>query len=43
MEVANLGCIDFVNLEDYGSITTKECRITSCRCLLEELEVDGSI
>jgi hypothetical protein len=43
VEAINPGCIDFVNPEDYGSIMVEECRITTHRCLLEKLEVYGSI
>jgi hypothetical protein len=43
IEVVDLGPIDFLNLEDYGSIMARNCKITVCRSLLERLEVDGYI
>jgi hypothetical protein len=35
--VANPRYIGFANLKDYGSIMAKNCRIISCRYLLEKL------
>jgi hypothetical protein len=43
VEVIDLGCIDFVSLEDYGSFITKEYRIPIYRCPLKRLDVKSSI
>jgi hypothetical protein len=44
LEVANQGCINFVSSKDnYGSIMTNRYRIQVYKCLLERLEVGGSI
>jgi hypothetical protein len=32
VEVVDLGCIDFISLEDYGSIIAREHRISIYRC-----------
>ena len=34
MEVANLGCMDFVNPNGYTTAMVKDYRFTTCKCLV---------
>jgi hypothetical protein len=43
MEAVDTKYMNFVSLEDYGSIMVIEYRILVYKCLLEMLEVDGTI
>jgi hypothetical protein len=43
VEIIDPRCINFVNFENYASVVPRECRILVYRCLLEKLEIGGSI
>jgi hypothetical protein len=43
VDVVDLGCIDFTSPKAIGSIMAREYKIPLCRCLMESLEIDGSL